>query len=150
MSIASDNAALRLMMRALAPTVSDFFENAGRKSGESKYNFYIVMGYDQRGNYEDPKNSRMLMRSAFSDLTARIETHTDRLDKDNKNLLAEIFPIASGYICECAEQWGLEPFGVVMILRLVPGAEGKKDTMEIKIKEKGAKSDPTRREMLVG
>lgn len=136
-----DSVALRVMLRQFAPHLSGVFESAAQQSGEPKYNFQLLIGYDHKGDLENQNNVKMVMKSRVTNLQAVIKNDTSATDKDNADLLKQIFPIASQLLCSQAADWNIDPFNILMHLR-VKEVEGKKDTMELKLMEKNQRSVP--------
>ena len=136
-----DSVALRVMLRQFAPHLSGVFESAAQQSGEPKYNFQLLIGYDHKGDLENLNNVRMVMKSSVTKLQAVIKNDNSSTDKDNADLLKQIFPIASQLLCSQASDWNIDPFNLLMHLRVVQ-VEGKKDTMELKLMEKNQPKIP--------
>lgn len=153
MGLETDQAALRIMLRAMTPTLRGVFESAEKQSLEPAYNWRLIMGYKENGDFNNPKNNRMILRSFVTGATAIAQFNPDHTpDPSQENSLNDMFPVLAGIIADCAEEWKTTPFHVLIYLRLVPPAgPGKKETMELKAMEKKSKTNPdqVRREFIL-
>lgn len=142
-SEAANNAVLRMMLRQAAPNIRKTLEAAGEQWNEPVYMLYMVMGHETKENYEDPKNSFIMIRSiANPDKMIRSSGADPNATQETKENLDVYFPVASAIIAEHAAEWGLTQINVLLYFRLINGRDLEKvDSIELKIKERRRK-DP--------
>jgi len=148
MSQLADDAALRIMLRSMAPVISDVFEKCAAQMGEFVSNLYLIMLHKPGGNLDNPYDHIIQIKS-LSGKIANLSQDPTKRDKSAEDTLADLFPIAKELIGETAQEWNLTPYDLFLFLRIKPGEDvSKANTTYLSLRTKKMEGRPQREKVI--
>lgn len=166
MSLEGEAASYRILLRTMAPNIRGVFEQVKAATGESEYNFELVVGYardchkdhtkanvpEHKCDFDDHTNNKMMLKHIVTGEKYPLENDPNKKAAAQQDGMSaqSMFPVIKNLIEDCAAEWTSEqdpvtPWDVLLYLKLIrPKAEGLRETMELKAKMKSKKSNPNR------
>lgn len=135
-------AMMKFTARKAAPGISDQFEHIAELTGESKYNFNMILGYKHNGDFDDITNHTIVWKNNVTG--TRVNTKTSGQGAAAGEFqLSDLFPILSNLFKNCAEDWDTTPWHIVLRVRLKASSDPlKKDYIDMMVREKNRIDDP--------
>ncbi len=137
MGQAGEDAALRIMLRQMAPQIKQTFVSAATHLNEPVAMLYLILGFKPESDFQNPLDNFIQIKSILSKQTLDLmEDPTKKNDQANSQLI-EIFPIAKELIFDQATEWNLTAHDVFIVVRLKPDANQEHpDGIDLRIKTK--------------
>lgn len=146
----AEAAAFRMALRHFAPRLKQTFKDRSEAWGEPVAMLYMTMRYKPGTDMTNVDNVIIEFNSLLSKKCVSATNDPDyRMSDEEKEMLEEAFPAGAVLMDQKAEEWGLSPYDLFMLLRIKSGSGDidDPDTTEIQVRTRASIS-PARSELV--